>query len=524
VPKHLVNLDALIRREDFEVKTVPPPQPAQLTATMKVTELEANALTYQALRKPDFQRETANWPPEKIADFIRSFLDGDLIPSIILWRSPDSGNIFVIDGAHRLGALIAWVHDDFGDGNVSQAFFEHNIAPEQISAAKKTRAIVKKSIGSYLDIQYAGKNPDKSKQDMVKRARNLGSFAVQLQWVHGDAGKAETSFFKINQEAVPIDPTELRILKARKKPNALAARAVLRAGAGHKYWSEFSELNQHEIEKLAKEIHAMLFAPPLETPIKTLDLPIAGRGYSGQSLPLIFDFVNLATEIGHGEVAQESLADDTDGSKTIDYLKVVRRLTWRICGNHPSSLGLHPAVYFYSSTGRHQPTAFLAVVSLMKDFEKRDFFRTFTKHRGTFEHFLVAHKTFVNQTVIKFGSTLKGYPRLGQMYGLIVSHLTNGKTVEQIVTELQNDTNFNYLKAIEANSVKAVGTKFSSETKSATFLREAFQGALTCKICDGFIHLNALTIDHKQRVREGGTGVAENAQVTHPYCNTTYKQ
>src|ERR1700754_1242157 len=97
----LVNLDALIPREDFE-RQDDTPFPSQLSATIQAVALESTNLTYQALRKPDFQRETASWEPSKVAGFVSSFLKGDLIPSIILWRSPRSGNLFVIDGAHRL--------------------------------------------------------------------------------------------------------------------------------------------------------------------------------------------------------------------------------------------------------------------------------------------------------------------------------------------------------------------------------------------------------------------------------------
>ena len=53
-------------------------------------------------------------------EFIKTFIEGDLIPAIILWRSP--GGTFIIDGAHRLSALIAWVDNDFGDGTVSTEF------------------------------------------------------------------------------------------------------------------------------------------------------------------------------------------------------------------------------------------------------------------------------------------------------------------------------------------------------------------------------------------------------------------
>jgi hypothetical protein len=35
----------------------------------------------------------------------------------------------------------------------------------------------------------------------------------------------------------------------------------------------------------------------LQTPIKTLDLPVGGKLYSAQTLPLILDFVNIVNKI-----------------------------------------------------------------------------------------------------------------------------------------------------------------------------------------------------------------------------------
>jgi hypothetical protein len=120
-----VNLDAMIKREDLDVTDN---EPAQVTigTELKLGELEQRSTTYNILRKPDFQRETANWEPEKIADLITCFLDGDLIPSVIVWRSNRSGKLFVIDGAHRLSALIAWINDDFGDSGVSSPSYSSN--------------------------------------------------------------------------------------------------------------------------------------------------------------------------------------------------------------------------------------------------------------------------------------------------------------------------------------------------------------------------------------------------------------
>jgi hypothetical protein len=124
MPSNFVNLDAIIRREDWQAS----PEGENDIQTsgglvFKPSEFESGGLAFQLLRKPEFQRETASWEPEKVVDLAKSFLENDLIPAVIIWKNTQSGNLFVIDGAHRLGAIIAWVHNDYGDGALSRAFF-----------------------------------------------------------------------------------------------------------------------------------------------------------------------------------------------------------------------------------------------------------------------------------------------------------------------------------------------------------------------------------------------------------------
>jgi len=224
-----VNLDAMIRREDLDITEN---DPAQVTigTQLKLFELEETSASFNILRKPDFQRETANWSPEKISDMVESFLDGDLIPSVIVWRSSKSGKLFVIDGAHRLSALIAWINDDYGDEILSRRVFGHLIDdPQQKRIANKTRSLIAARVGSYQHLKSYVINPDgASDQNALLRARNMGSFSITLQDVRGDVAKAERSFLKINQNATPIDPTEFLMIQARRKPNAISARANAR--------------------------------------------------------------------------------------------------------------------------------------------------------------------------------------------------------------------------------------------------------------------------------------------------------
>ncbi len=509
-----VNLDALIRRDDFDiVESTSQSSPPQ---TMQVRDLERDAFFYSTLRKPDFQRETASWSPRKIKDFVKTFVDGDLIPAIILWRS--QGSTFIIDGAHRLSALIAWVNDDYGDGELSRNFFTSVIAPEQIKIADKTRKLINKEIGSYRDHQFAIKFPDKSKSETVARAKMLGQVSVTLQWVTGNSEKAEASFFKINQEAVPIDRTELRLLRARNKPNALAARAIIRAGTGHEYWSKFDDSKRAEIKSLAKEIHANLFTPILSTPIKTLDLPVAGQSYSAQTLPLVFELVNLANS-----ERLKGVADDATGDETIRFLKSVRRISNIISGNHPSSLGLHPVVYFYSAEGRFQPTSFLAILALLKMIDEHHAFPKFTRHRAVFEDFILKYKNFSNQVTSKWGSGVKGFDKLADLYASISTLIMKGVPEAEILKAIKHDKVFGFLTPV-VYSQPEIGADFNIDTKSQAYLRAAIETPIKCEICGARLHTKSISIDHKVRKEDGGQGDLENAQTTHPYCNTGYKE
>jgi hypothetical protein len=150
-----VNLDALIVREDFEV--VGEGGEAPTKPSIEIRELELDQFFFAGLRKPDFQRETSEWDPKRVVGLVRTFLKDDLIPSVILWKNKDL--YFVIDGSHRLSALIAWVQDDYGDGARSQEFWGHSIPDEQIRIAQKTRELIEKKFGSYKMHRDAILNP-----------------------------------------------------------------------------------------------------------------------------------------------------------------------------------------------------------------------------------------------------------------------------------------------------------------------------------------------------------------------------
>src|SRR5580704_5851826 len=142
--KH-VDLDAMIPREDFAVAQET--YVLDLIKDFPITNLKDDSPILKLLRKPDFQRETNHWNPDQVVSLLASFVDGEVIPSLILWKAPRY--IFVIDGGHRLSALRAWMLDDYGDGAVSLSFYKGEISTRQKEIAKYTRKLVEEEIGRY---------------------------------------------------------------------------------------------------------------------------------------------------------------------------------------------------------------------------------------------------------------------------------------------------------------------------------------------------------------------------------------
>ncbi len=244
--------------------------------------------------------------------------------------------------------------------------------------------------------------PGQVNPKMLERARNLGVSAISLQWVEGDAMKAEESFFKINQKAAPISETEMRLLLARKTPNGVAARAIVRSGNGHKYWSEFSEEKQDEIETVAQEIHELIFQPKLSNPIKTLDVPIVGNLSSSDKLELILEFINIVNNIS----TDNQLGEDSTGDKTIELLKQCKKVAQRINSKNPSSLGLHPVVYFYTQQGKPKIGSFYGVVSLVLYLHNNKLWSKLIKVRKDFE-WVIWNYDMVPQLVAKKSDALQ---------------------------------------------------------------------------------------------------------------------
>jgi hypothetical protein len=509
----------MIPREDFEVAQET--YALELIKDFPITHLANHTPIIKLLRKPDFQRETNHWSPEQVVSLLESFVDSEVIPSLILWKAPRY--IFVIDGGHRLSALRAWMLDDYGDGAASLAFYNGEISTRQKEIAKHTRKLVERRVGRYSTL-FSQVGTRNAPEDIARRSQVLFTRALPLQWIQGDASVAETSFFKINSQGTPLDDTESLLIKNRKKPIAIAARAILRAGSGHKYWSKFSTACVSEVEAVTQDFHERIFKPEADEPLKTLELPLGGTVSPVDALALLIDFLAISGTRHQGGKDIAAYDDDGDGSETVNVLKNGLQVLNRIAGNNPASLGLHPAVYFYNEKGKYSRFLFLGMAAVIQDKLRNNnaqFFKSFTLARKRLEKFLVDNKSLIG-IILQNLSKSQRVPKVRDLFEFLVSELqgdTKTVKVENAIAHLGIRG-----RILDANVIHA-SPHISDDTKSIVYVRQALANALLCPVCGGRLDPSkSVSYDHIEQKRKGGTGDAANVQLAHPYCNTGFKE
>ena len=504
-----VNLDALLTRADlFEI----PDSIISDTQVLRFSDLKPSAI-FSMLRKPDFQRETDNWTPEQIFRLIETASKGDIIPSVILWQS--GAKIFVVDGAHRLSALIAWVQDDYGAGELSLKHYQGRIPEQQRIMHETTKALVAE-IGPWSKFENTTGLPLKD---------------IQVQWIkNASSDQAASAFFRINQGGTVIDPVETRILKAKRSALSIATRIITRGGTGHAYWSHFSDTASKEAApRIGSELYKLLYAPTLQTPIKTTEVPLAGLGYGAPVLRFAFDLVALANKLPIPDSSKSrppelAFADDDTGVETVRYLKRTKRIVDLVLSNEKHSLGMHPALYFYAPGAGFQSAALFNVITWLNELEQKGGINRFIAPgvRGCFESIIIEHPVIVKPLAHKLGSGVRNRKNMVKLLHrlLEISEMTKDPAEGwQLIT-----AEFPHLAGDEAEEMaeanKGVpGRAFSSTVKSAVTL-SGLGNIDRCRLCGGLLHPNGKTLDHERARSAGGDSSRGNARWVHPVCNS----
>ena len=259
----------------------------------------------------------------------------------------------------------------------------------------------------------------------------------------------------------------------------------------------------------------MIFKPELLTPIKTLDLPLGGKNHASNSLSMVFELVKL--------LGVNNTEEDTTGEETLKALIKIKKSMQRINDIHPSSLGLHPAVYIYSRSGNFRVSCFHATIVFIEELSNNKKLNVFTQHRAEFENIIISSDVLIQQIVRKARQANKAVAPLVKFFHAILDNLSNATESDEVLIMLSKSSDFSYLNLDDLHQEETASTSFSKSTKSAAYISEAIKTSPKCKICGGILHQKSISIDHKIRKEDGGTGLLSNAQLSHPYCNTTYK-
>lgn len=95
---------------------------------------------------------------------------------------------------------------------------------------------------------------------------------------------------------------------------------------------------------------------------------------------------------------------------------------------------------------------------------------------------------------------------------------------KEIIDELKKNKEFKYLQTeIIDNTEIQVKGNFSRERRQQIKLQTFVKNISKCPICNGYMNTSSISTDHIDRKSDGRDNSIDNGQVTHLYCNTTYK-
>jgi hypothetical protein len=275
--------------------------------------------------------------------------------------------------------------------------------------------------------------------------------------------------------------------------------------------------------ELAKQLNKLLFEPETDLPLKTLDVPLGGSVSPVDALSLLIEFLTIAGTRQQPIAAISAYLDDVNGEGTLEVLRNSVQVLNRLTGNGPGSLGLHPAVYFYSEQGKYIRFLFLGMTALVSDKLRNNnsgWFRTFTSVRQKIEQFLINNKSTIG-LVLQNLSKAQRVPKMRDLFDYLVATAARGESleIEKAIAQLGITG-----RILEVDG-KQTSPHISDDTKSMLFIRNSIEKALPCPVCNGLLDpKKSVSYDHIDRVRDGGSGHITNVQLVHPYCNTGYKE
>lgn len=559
-----VYLDHLIQRENLRFKR----SEEQLShggpakqLSLRISDLrDSNDSRVRFLRKPDFQRASWAWTPEDCVSLLDSLVNDQVIPSLIMWYSQESTLDYVLDGAHRISVVLAWLRDDWGDKlpHYHDQEEEHDIK----RAARMVRELVQQRIGTLDDYIKADQaievaiNESKAPKDVVEPAvfnrgqfyRKLvrGDISFPILWVLGDYERAEQSFLKINKSGQQLLEWETRLIENRNSSFARAVLSLASVRSASHYWldKEYQASNKDELEQKKVQImdgieklDKIFFVPPYSLPINSLQQPMLGAPevhlkpvYLAELLTVVAGGKGQPPEteklISRDRYAPPEKIIESGWALIRDTLEAFEHIS----GPSPKSLALVPALYFYTEEGRHVRSLLYGLLYWLLSGTDQEILarkRLFAAHRAAFEQILLNDKSvIVGGPTRKSGSgpditvqTASFYQKLLQ---LLMDHKDDIKANEFLegYGNLTNEITGTSRRSRHTDVNEIRSRLFTPRQKTILNLKTLLTNPPRCGICDGVVDIQGpVQYDHIIPYSQGGPTSLDNQRLTHPFCN-----
>lgn len=497
-----------------------------------LTDFEKHSII-KCLFKADNQRSTECWNVQEIANFIEDCTEDQNINLCILYWKDIHGNIYIIDGAHRLSCIYAWINRYFADEQVPQA-------PNFNDPQKQDIRYLRNYLGDLADFQKICTDAE-----FAEKKSKLGDIKISFRQVLGTAEDARRVFQSINSDTKRLDKYEEYHLRSRGSDAYYAIYACCYINDDKSNLEELQYTRLNELIELGERIHQLLFSTIL------LDNEMS----HGKKIGLVNELMNIIAgdqilnimSLNQGEHVENLMSH---------LLTILCRIATPVKNTGVPSLGFHPYLYFYKDQ-RFQITSFLAWFSivyeihesLMQIHHRTISFKDFTRVRRSVEFLIANFPVATTETVGKFGSGIKGYDRLQIVYKAFIClslemevDFDDEECLNTFILSMSKAfkyINFNefyverflggyddavvkhvvgYVESISPIS-RSKPKAFSALTKSLLKHNFLVGNHNFCLICDGLIYLDSTESDHRIAKAVGGQGVLENGLLVHPICN-----
>lgn len=554
----VVHLDHLIKRQSIRFyskeEAILNSISSQRLSDSNIRYNDITSQWFDNIRKPDFQRETNAWNPNQCCEFIESVFMARIIPSIILWKNEENGLVYVLDGAHRLSIIRAWMTDDYGDKNI--AYYERRDTDTIKLVAKETRDLINIKIGSYEDFKASykilqkkideGKAPKIEMQEKSFRQATFysdiisGNAALFAQWEKGNYESAEQSFLRINRQGQPLNPAESTLIEYRKGSYSRVIMHIANAGEEGYYWpkdniSTDQILIVNSFNEIAKNIYERLFVPTFTLPIKDLSVPLLVAPAYFQKHNYLMELIPLLVwnNISDEQSQQiEFLSRDYQGESTVviynaeSILKTIDNKLSHLTSfnNDAKSLSMVPLFYWYNERGQFTRSLFYSwVYWLFQGSEENIFQRKliYTSNRENIELIFFHFKKEITAYAANSGAGLKAVKNLAIFFEKLINyfHERRTETIKFDQLEIAISTFLNIRRLYK--NIKRDGRTNTMRDKTQSNINELFNSSIKCGICGGIVDLKfgGIQYDHVVKYKHSKETDPENLRPTHPFCN-----